>query len=117
MRREGSGREDKGHGHKERIGNYILGQEIGRGSFATVYKGYRSVSRRVFLVSLRSRRDRKSLVEEYRLTPFLPFSSTSLFSYWPYLITAPPSPHALTIDQRDVHTLPHLPRFSYAPFT
>ena len=33
------------HHHRERIGNYILGSEIGRGSFATVYKGYRSVSR------------------------------------------------------------------------
>ena len=33
-----------GHHHKERIGNYLVGPEIGRGSFATVYKGYRSVS-------------------------------------------------------------------------
>jgi hypothetical protein len=33
-----------GHHHKERIGNYVVGAEIGRGSFATVYKGYRSVS-------------------------------------------------------------------------
>ncbi|WVO15011.1 serine/threonine-protein kinase ATG1 [Cryptococcus depauperatus] len=32
-----------GHGsHKQRIGNYVMGSEIGRGSFATVYKGYRS---------------------------------------------------------------------------
>ena len=40
--------ESQGHGgrHKERIGNYIVGAEIGRGSFATVYKGYRSVSHR-----------------------------------------------------------------------
>jgi serine/threonine-protein kinase ULK/ATG1 len=29
---------------RERIGNYVIGKEIGRGSFATVYKGYRSVS-------------------------------------------------------------------------
>ena len=29
---------------RERIGNYVIGNEIGRGSFATVYKGYRSVS-------------------------------------------------------------------------
>ena len=35
----------EGHGHhKERIGNYVVGAEIGRGSFATVFKGYRSVS-------------------------------------------------------------------------
>lgn len=33
-----------GSGGKERIGNYVMGGEIGRGSFATVYKGYRSVS-------------------------------------------------------------------------
>ncbi|WWC92685.1 uncharacterized protein L201_007644 [Kwoniella dendrophila CBS 6074] len=31
--------------HKERIGNYVVGNEIGRGSFATVYKGYRSKSK------------------------------------------------------------------------
>lgn len=39
-------KEEHGHSkhHKERIGNYIVGIEIGRGSFATVYKGYRSVS-------------------------------------------------------------------------
>ncbi len=44
----GSAKKEKdgtGHGHhKERIGNYVVGAEIGRGSFATVYKGYRSVS-------------------------------------------------------------------------
>lgn len=39
-RKESSG----GHREKERIGNYVVGAEIGRGSFATVYKGYRSVS-------------------------------------------------------------------------
>ena len=33
-----------GSGHKDRIGDYHLGGEIGRGSFATVYKGYKSVS-------------------------------------------------------------------------
>ncbi|CAD6573780.1 MAG: Serine/threonine-protein kinase, partial [Tremellales sp. Tagirdzhanova-0007] len=33
------------HHHKERIGNYLVGVEIGRGSFATVYKGYRSKTR------------------------------------------------------------------------
>lgn len=33
-----------GGGGRERIGNYVIGKEIGRGSFATVYKGYRSVS-------------------------------------------------------------------------
>lgn len=32
------------HNPKDRIGNYIMGAEIGRGSFATVYKAYRSVS-------------------------------------------------------------------------
>lgn len=31
--------------HRERIGNYVVGQEIGRGSFATVFLGHRSVSR------------------------------------------------------------------------
>jgi hypothetical protein len=29
---------------QQRIGNYLLDGEIGRGSFATVYKGYKSVS-------------------------------------------------------------------------
>jgi len=38
--------QSQGGRHKERIGNYIVGAEIGRGSFATVYKGYRSVSGR-----------------------------------------------------------------------
>lgn len=33
-----------GSGHKDRVGDYVLGGEIGRGSFATVYKGYKSVS-------------------------------------------------------------------------
>jgi hypothetical protein len=33
-----------GSSGRERIGNYVIGNEIGRGSFATVYKGYRSVS-------------------------------------------------------------------------
>lgn len=40
--RESREKKDGSH-HKERIGNYIVGAEIGRGSFATVYKGYRSV--------------------------------------------------------------------------
>ncbi|KAL1412572.1 Serine/threonine-protein kinase [Vanrija albida] len=31
--------------HRERIGNYVVGVEIGRGSFATVYKGHRSKSK------------------------------------------------------------------------
>lgn len=31
--------------HRERIGNYVVGQEIGRGSFATVYLGHRSKSK------------------------------------------------------------------------
>jgi hypothetical protein len=48
-RASGQGQEVKerkeGSHHKERIGNYIVGGEIGRGSFATVYKGYRSVCR------------------------------------------------------------------------
>lgn len=37
---------ESGHSrhHRERIGNYVVGAEIGRGSFATVYKGHRSVS-------------------------------------------------------------------------
>ena len=26
------------------VGNYIVGNEIGRGSFATVYKGYQKVA-------------------------------------------------------------------------
>ncbi|WWC73813.1 uncharacterized protein I206_107785 [Kwoniella pini CBS 10737] len=39
----GEGSSTGGHrAHKERIGNYVVGNEIGRGSFATVYKGYRS---------------------------------------------------------------------------
>nr|XP_018260145.1 ULK/ULK protein kinase [Kwoniella dejecticola CBS 10117]OBR82303.1 ULK/ULK protein kinase [Kwoniella dejecticola CBS 10117] len=39
----GEGSSTGGHRtHKERIGNYVVGNEIGRGSFATVYKGYRS---------------------------------------------------------------------------
>lgn len=29
---------------RERIGDYVLGSEIGKGSFAVVYKGYRSAS-------------------------------------------------------------------------
>jgi hypothetical protein len=29
---------------KDRVGQYILGSEIGKGSFATVYKGYIYVS-------------------------------------------------------------------------
>lgn len=33
-----------GSGQKDRVGNYQLGGEIGRGSFATVYKGFKSVS-------------------------------------------------------------------------
>lgn len=43
---QGSREKESGHhrSHKERIGNYVVGAEIGRGSFATVYKGYRSVS-------------------------------------------------------------------------
>ncbi len=36
-------RETGGQDKRERIGDYILSGEIGRGSFATVYKGYRSV--------------------------------------------------------------------------
>jgi hypothetical protein len=39
-----SGGPKKDASHKERIGNYVMGAEIGRGSFASVYKGYRSVS-------------------------------------------------------------------------
>ncbi|WVQ95920.1 hypothetical protein IAU59_003019 [Kwoniella sp. CBS 9459] len=36
-------KDKEGHrSHKERIGNYVVGAEIGRGSFATVFKGYRS---------------------------------------------------------------------------
>lgn len=31
---------------KDRVGPYMLGVEIGKGSFATVYKGYIHVSRR-----------------------------------------------------------------------
>ncbi|ORY34580.1 hypothetical protein BCR39DRAFT_116114 [Naematelia encephala] len=33
------------HGNKGRVGNYVLGEEIGSGSFATVYKGHRSKSK------------------------------------------------------------------------
>lgn len=29
---------------RERVGNYLLGSEIGRGSFATVLRGYKAVS-------------------------------------------------------------------------
>lgn len=28
----------------ERVGNYVIGKEIGRGSFATVYKGHNHAS-------------------------------------------------------------------------
>jgi serine/threonine-protein kinase ULK/ATG1 len=41
------GKRDVGHGNhteQQRLGNYIVSHEIGRGSFATVYKGYRVVS-------------------------------------------------------------------------
>lgn len=41
-------KEHSSHGHKDRIGNYHVGAEIGRGSFATVYKGYRSVCHNLF---------------------------------------------------------------------
>jgi len=45
-------RDGDGHrSHRERIGNYVVGAEIGRGSFATVYKGHRSVSAVAFGVS------------------------------------------------------------------
>lgn len=46
-RREDNRAQRSSHGHREhreRIGNYVVGQEIGRGSFATVYLGHRSVS-------------------------------------------------------------------------
>lgn len=29
---------------RERVGSYLLGSEIGRGSFATVLRGYKAVS-------------------------------------------------------------------------
>ena len=35
--------------HRERIGPYVVDGEIGRGSFATVFKGHRSVSRQSFI--------------------------------------------------------------------
>ncbi|KAK4686792.1 serine/threonine-protein kinase ULK2, partial [Tremellales sp. Uapishka_1] len=35
----------EGHAHRERIGNYVIGGEVGHGSFATVYQGYRSKTR------------------------------------------------------------------------
>jgi hypothetical protein len=40
------------NGPKDRVGPYILGVEIGKGSFATVYKGYIHVSlnRTIFLL-------------------------------------------------------------------
>ncbi|WRT69818.1 serine/threonine-protein kinase ATG1 [Kwoniella shivajii] len=46
QRGESSHSSSGGHrSHKERIGNYVVGNEIGRGSFATVFKGYRSKSK------------------------------------------------------------------------
>ncbi|WWD20429.1 serine/threonine-protein kinase ATG1 [Kwoniella shandongensis] len=41
--------------HKERIGNYVVGAEIGRGSFATVYKGYRSKTKAPIAIKAVSR--------------------------------------------------------------
>ncbi|BEJ11706.1 hypothetical protein CspHIS471_0201660 [Cutaneotrichosporon sp. HIS471] len=42
-KKEGDGHRHREH--RERIGNYVVGQEIGRGSFATVYLGHRSKSK------------------------------------------------------------------------
>ena len=45
-RRSTSGREGKrreGEAEEDRIGPYIIGEEVGRGSFATVFKGARYV--------------------------------------------------------------------------
>ncbi|RSH93147.1 Serine/threonine-protein kinase [Saitozyma podzolica] len=50
----GSGHRKEGS-HKERIGNYVVGAEIGRGSFATVYKGYRSRTREPVAIKAVSR--------------------------------------------------------------
>ena len=100
MRRESSGREDRGHGHKERIGNYILGHEIGRGSFATVYKGYRSVS------------DMLSLATEGGFRADAIPSCANPIALSPHIIshqlTAPPSFHtsALHAILRHAHTRP-----------
>lgn len=41
------------NGPKDRVGPYILGVEIGKGSFATVYKGYIHVSPTAQPVSFR----------------------------------------------------------------
>lgn len=50
----------EGGSGRERIGNYVIGNEIGRGSFATVYKGYRSVSHTTLdQTSLTIRKDRR----------------------------------------------------------
>lgn len=40
------------HHEKQRIGNYVIGKEIGKGSFATVYKGYRHVRQPSFRIVL-----------------------------------------------------------------
>jgi serine/threonine-protein kinase ULK/ATG1 len=42
-KKEGDGHRHREH--RERIGNYVVGQEIGRGSFATVYQGRQSKSK------------------------------------------------------------------------
>ncbi|ODO11320.1 serine/threonine-protein kinase ATG1 [Cryptococcus amylolentus CBS 6273] len=49
-----SGRD--GHSQrKERLGNYVVGTEIGRGSFATVFKGYRSKTKTPIAIKAVSR--------------------------------------------------------------
>jgi len=87
-----------GHHHKERIGNYVVGAEIGRGSFATVYKGYRSVSALFWSacfevqVSTQSRKEKGRRSSDDVLTIFrLP------------LLTLPLPPH------RSLPALPALP--------
>ncbi|WVQ77554.1 hypothetical protein IAR50_007242 [Cryptococcus sp. DSM 104548] len=40
---------------KERLGNYVVGTEIGRGSFATVFKGYRSKTKAPIAIKAVSR--------------------------------------------------------------
>ncbi|WVR07941.1 hypothetical protein IAU60_004984 [Kwoniella sp. DSM 27419] len=50
------GKEKDGHrSHRERIGNYVVGAEIGRGSFATVFKGYRSKTKAPIAIKAVSR--------------------------------------------------------------
>ena len=53
----------------QRVGNYYVENEIGRGSFATVYKGYRSVRINLPSGSLMGPTGRYSLQSRRRTSP------------------------------------------------